>query len=95
VKRACGTAFLLGVLFFFPFPNALMAPGYNQLPQLRVPQVREVASELPPPWNHRTVKVLDQSQWFFIESLNTAQLYGSVVRHFFVLLAVKTAGQLL
>jgi len=47
MRRACGTAFLLGALFFFPFPNLLIAPGYSQLPKLHVPSLNEAVNELP------------------------------------------------
>lgn len=82
MRRACGTAFLLGALFFFPFPNLLIAPGYSNLPELHVPTVREAVSELPPPWSERTLGAMDRTQWFVEESTLSARFFYGCFKDF-------------
>ncbi len=89
MKRACGTAFLLAALFFFPFPNSLMAPGYQNLPELHVPSIREVACELPAPWNERAIKAMNETNWFYAESMHTVHFGGSVFRGFIYQLGLE------
>lgn len=95
MKRTCGMAFILGVLFFFPFPNLLIAPGYQDLPHLRVPSVREVAAEMPAPWNERVVRVMDETSWFYSESIQTAHFAGHCFRNFLFQLSVRLYSSLL
>ncbi len=92
MKRACGTVFLLSALFFFPFPNPLLAPGYDHLPKLRVPTAREILSELPPPWNERTLDVVDQTRKFYFDCTETFQFFSDSSRNFVAGLFVKLVG---
>ena len=89
MKRGCGMVFLLAALFFFPFPNSIMAPGYQSLPELHVPSLREVASELPPPWNERTINAMSQTSWFYVESMHTVHFGGAIFRTFLYNLGLK------
>lgn len=68
MSRTCGVTFALAFALFFPFPNVLVAPGYSVLPDIHMPTFRQTATELPPPWNHRSLRVLDETRWFYDET---------------------------
>jgi hypothetical protein len=89
MKRVCGTAFLLGALFFFPFPNLLIAPGYASLPRLQVPTVREAVGELPSPWNHKVTRVMNETRWFYDELTLASRLLGHCFRNTLIQLGLR------
>jgi hypothetical protein len=88
VKRTCGMAFLLGTLFFFPFPNRLMAPGYGELPPLRVPTLREAVLELPPSWSAKIFSGVEQTRWTFFSATEYIRFLAICLRKFIVELIV-------
>lgn len=95
MKRTCGMAFVLATLFFFPFPNLLVAPGYGNLPDLRVPSVREAVAEFPPPWNERVNRVMNETSWFYSESMQTVHFAGYCFRGFIFKLGATLYSSLL
>ncbi len=89
MKRACGTAFLLGALFFFPFPNLLIAPGYGQLPDLHVPSVNEVVRDLPESVRGRVEAVRVGAKRLLDDSTDVVGFYSSCVRGFIFRLGAR------